>query len=139
MWFNIAPWRSGYHYGTTSFNKVWTQILRRLKPCSRRVRDLRWWESLTMVPAGNKALTLFFGQPYHKNNSSTWRFLWYSYSWFAETNSEPRKTSKMELFAQNVNGCWLFSQKISALDIWITSKYHFALNTCSTLFWSSHC
>ena len=25
------------------------------KPCSRRVRDSRWWGSLTMVPTGNKA------------------------------------------------------------------------------------
>ena len=24
-------------------------------PCSRRVGDLRWWGSVTMVPAGNKA------------------------------------------------------------------------------------
>ena len=44
-----TPWCSGYHYCTTSFNKVWTQILRRFKPCSRRVGDLRGWESLTMV------------------------------------------------------------------------------------------
>ena len=51
----LAPWCSGYHHCTTSFNNVWTQILRRCKPCSRRVGDLRWWESLTMVPAGNKA------------------------------------------------------------------------------------
>ena len=27
-----------YHYCTTSFNKVWTRILRRFKPCSWRVR-----------------------------------------------------------------------------------------------------
>ena len=25
------------------------------KSCSRHVRDLRWWESLTVVPAGNNA------------------------------------------------------------------------------------
>ena len=36
------PWYSCYHYCTTSFNKVWTQILRRFKPCSQRVGDLRW-------------------------------------------------------------------------------------------------
>ena len=29
----VAPWCSGYHYCTTSFSKVWTQILRRFKPC----------------------------------------------------------------------------------------------------------
>ena len=31
------------------------RLLRMLKPCSRRVRDSRWWGSLTMVPTGNKA------------------------------------------------------------------------------------
>ena len=67
---NMKPWCSGYHYCTTSFNKAWNQVLRRFKPCSRRVGDSRWWGSLTMVPAGNKA-TPFVGQPYHKNNSSS--------------------------------------------------------------------
>ena len=54
----VAPWCSGYHYYTTSFNKAWTQVLRRFKPCSRRVRDSRWSGSLTTVPAGNKATHL---------------------------------------------------------------------------------
>ena len=48
-----APWCSGYC--TTSFNKILTQILHRFKPCLLRVRDLCWWESLAMVPAGNRA------------------------------------------------------------------------------------
>ena len=50
----MAPWFSGYQYCTTfhSFNKAWTQILGRFKLYSRRVRDLRWWESLTIVLAG---------------------------------------------------------------------------------------
>ena len=64
----MSPWCSGYRYCKTSFRKVWMQILRWLKPCSRRVKDLKWWEFLTMVPAGNEK-TLFLGQPYHKNNS----------------------------------------------------------------------
>ena len=54
----VAPWCSGYRYCTTSFNKAWAQVLRRFQPCSRRVRDLLWWRSLTMVPAGNKAICL---------------------------------------------------------------------------------
>ena len=29
----VAPCCSGYHYFTTSFNKVWTQILRRFQSC----------------------------------------------------------------------------------------------------------
>ena len=66
----MAPWWSGYHYCTTSFNWVWTQVLRRLKPCSRRVGDSRWWGSLTMVPAGNKAEHLSPFVTFHKNNSS---------------------------------------------------------------------
>ena len=40
------------------FNKAWTQVLRRIKSCSWRVGDSRWWRSLTMVPAGNKAKCL---------------------------------------------------------------------------------
>ena len=52
------PWSSGYHYCTTSFNKAWTQVVRKFKSCSRRVGDLRWWGSLTMVPAANKAKRL---------------------------------------------------------------------------------
>ena len=51
----VAPWCSGYHYCTTSFNKAWTLVLRKLKSCSRHVGDSRWWGSMTMVPAGNKA------------------------------------------------------------------------------------
>ena len=56
---------------TTSFNQAWTQVLRRFKPCSRRVGDSRWLGSLTMMPAGNKAKTPFVGQPFRKNNSSS--------------------------------------------------------------------
>ena len=44
----VAPWCSGYHYCTTSFNSAWTQVLRRFKPCSRRVGDSRWWGSLNV-------------------------------------------------------------------------------------------
>ena len=51
-------WRRGYHYCTTSFYEALTQVLGRFKSCSRRVGDSRWWGSLTMVPAGNKAKRL---------------------------------------------------------------------------------
>ena len=54
----MVPWCSGYHYCTTSINKAWTQVLRRFIPCSRRVGDSRWWGSLTVVPAVNKAKPL---------------------------------------------------------------------------------
>ena len=67
---DVAPWRSGYHYCTTSFIIVWTQVLHRFKSCSRCVGDLQWWRSLTVVPAENKA-TSFVSQPYHKINSSS--------------------------------------------------------------------
>ena len=50
----VAPWCSSYHYCTTSFNKAWTQVLHRFKPCSQCVGDSRWWGSLTLAPAGNK-------------------------------------------------------------------------------------
>ena len=51
----VASWCSGYHHCTTSFKKVWTQVLRRFKSYSRRVRDSQSWGSLTMAPAENKA------------------------------------------------------------------------------------
>ena len=54
----VAQWCSGYHYCTTSFNKTWTQVLCRFKPCSWHVLGSRWSGSLTMVPAGNKAKCL---------------------------------------------------------------------------------
>ena len=46
---SVALWCSGYHYCTTSFNKVWTQILRRFQSCLQDVRDSRWWGSLAML------------------------------------------------------------------------------------------
>ena len=46
------------HYCTTSFNKAWAQALHSFKPCLQHVRDLWWWGSLTVVPAGNKAKRL---------------------------------------------------------------------------------
>ena len=49
---------SGYRYCTKLLNKAWTQVLRRFKSCPRRVGDPRWWGSLTMVPARNKAKIL---------------------------------------------------------------------------------
>ena len=55
---SLSPWCSGYHYCTTSFNKDWTQVLHSFKSCSRSVGDSRWWRSLTMAPAGNKAKRL---------------------------------------------------------------------------------
>ena len=61
FWIFVVLWCSGYHYYTTSFKQAWTQVLHRFKSCLWRVRDLRWWGSLKMVPAGNKVkcLSLF--------------------------------------------------------------------------------
>ena len=57
--FFVPPsWCRGYHCCLTSFIKVRTQVLRRFKSCSRLVGDLRWWGSLTIIPAGNKARRL---------------------------------------------------------------------------------
>ena len=50
----VVPWYSGYHYCPISFNKIWTLILCTLKPCSRRVGDLQWGESLAMVPVESR-------------------------------------------------------------------------------------
>ena len=65
----VAPWCSGYYYCTISFNKAWTLVLRRFKSYSRRVGDSRWWGTLTMVPAGNKAKP-FRHSTIPQNNSS---------------------------------------------------------------------
>ena len=59
----VAPWCSGYHYCTSSFKKVWTQVLHRFKTCSQHARDLQWWGSLKMVSAGNKAIRLSLVNP----------------------------------------------------------------------------
>ena len=40
----VVPWCSGYDYCTTSFNKPWTQVLCRFKPCLRHVGGLLWWD-----------------------------------------------------------------------------------------------
>ena len=53
-----VTWCSGHHYCIISLNKAWTKALCRFKSCSRRVGDSRWWKSLTMVPARNKAKRL---------------------------------------------------------------------------------
>ena len=56
---------SGYHHSETSFSKPWTQVLWRLKPFSLHVRDLLWWEPLTMARLEIR-LTSFIGQPFRK-------------------------------------------------------------------------
>ena len=53
-----ALWGIGYQYYTSSFNKIWTQVPRRFKSCFRCVGDLGCWESMTVVPAGNKTQRL---------------------------------------------------------------------------------
>ena len=63
FWFKWRWWCSGYHYNTFSFNKAWIQALHSFKSCLRQVGESRWWDSLEMVTAGNKA---FVGQLYHK-------------------------------------------------------------------------
>ena len=75
----VVVWCSGYHYCTTLFNKVWTQVLRKHKFCSRCVGYWRWWGSLTMVLAGNKAKRLSSVNRttktihHHHHLSSLWR------------------------------------------------------------------
>ena len=54
---SMAPYCSCYHYWTNSFNKAWNLIQCNFKSYLR-VGDMRWWESLIMVPPGNKAKCL---------------------------------------------------------------------------------
>ena len=45
-WFsNVSPWCSRYHCCTTSFNKAWTQVLRRFI-ATRGVSEIRYGEDL---------------------------------------------------------------------------------------------
>lgn len=60
---SVPPCCSSYYFCTTSCNKIWTRVLHRFKSRSRHVRDLRWWKSLTIVPAGNEAFVLSTFRP----------------------------------------------------------------------------
>ena len=62
-------WCRGYHYCATSYNKVWTQVLCRFKPCLWHVGCLWWWEKLVMYTLLFKVnlLHLFHCQEYHNN------------------------------------------------------------------------
>ena len=55
----VVPCCSVCHHFRVLFNKAWTQVLCRFKSCLRRVEDLPWWGSLTMVLTGNKAKRFF--------------------------------------------------------------------------------
>ena len=64
-------WRRGVLVITTektSLYKAYTQILPRLKSSSGRVGSVRWWEPITMVPAGNKTQHISVGHALRKNN-----------------------------------------------------------------------
>ena len=54
----VAPWCIGYDCCTISFNKAWTQVLRRFNSNMQHVRESWWWGSLVMVLVGNKAWCL---------------------------------------------------------------------------------
>ena len=69
----VAPWCSDYDYCSNSLSKIWNQVLRRLKPYSRRVGDLQWWEPLKIVPAESKNKRLSSVNPLHKTWSFSWR------------------------------------------------------------------
>ena len=64
-------WRRGCYYYSSSYNKAWSQILRRFKSCSRVVGGLWWWESLNMVLLGKKTSTACFGHPLRNSDSSS--------------------------------------------------------------------
>ena len=67
----LASWYSIYHNCTTSFNQAQTQVLHGFKSCLWSVGDSRWWESLIMVPAGNKVTHLPFVSYYIKNKPAS--------------------------------------------------------------------
>ena len=46
---HVVPQCSSYHYCTTSFQKAWTQVLRKFKSWLQGVGHSQWWGSLTIV------------------------------------------------------------------------------------------
>ena len=60
-----------YHYCTASFNKAWALFQRRFKSNSRRVGDMQWWESFTIVPLEIR-LNAFVSQ----NSAKSIHFIW---------------------------------------------------------------
>ena len=102
----VAPWCSGCHYCTTSFNKAWARVLCRFKSCSRRVRDSRWWGSLTIVSYGNKAKRLLSVSHttktiHHHHLCKTWS-VWHSWfgrwQWGSEGYLPPLWCCKVNLY-----------------------------------------
>ena len=95
---------SGYHHCTTSFNKAWTQVLRRFKSCSRRVGDSRWWGSLTVVLAGNKAkrlssvnhITKLIHHHHHQSH-------WYTHNAIYHHELYATNPSSFQIFIWNLN------------------------------------
>ena len=102
-----ALWCSDYHYCATSFNKFWTQVLRRFKSCSR------WSVSLTMVPAGNKAKRSSSVNHTSKTiHSSVCRLIQSFYKYCLERVYFPRELSKAKLIKSRWKiivpfPCWL--------------------------------
>ena len=70
LFLTSAPWFSVYHYCATWFNKSWTEVLCSFKSYSRHVRDLRWWESLTVIPARKNASRPLFVNRYAKTENA---------------------------------------------------------------------
>ena len=59
----VASWCSGYHYCTTSFNKAWTQVLRRFDP-ARGVSEIRGGEDLWQCSLLEIRLNTFRRSPF---------------------------------------------------------------------------
>ena len=78
----ILKWHRGVVIVITSLKWAWIRVLLRFKPCSWRVGNSRWWGSLRMVAAGNKAKRLSSDNPttktihHHHHSSSQLNTMW---------------------------------------------------------------
>lgn len=54
---------NGLHYFTTSFNRVWIEVLRRFKSCSWCVGGLSWWELPANAPDVRCRRCLYYVSP----------------------------------------------------------------------------
>ena len=100
----VAPWCSGCHYWIISINWAWALVLRRFKPCSRRIGDSRWWGYLTMVPAGNKAKHLS-----SVNHTTKKQFIIHQFiheSIFSTKISKKQDDSNWFIFSCFIRVCW---------------------------------
>ena len=65
--------------------KAWTQVLHRIKRCSRCVGDLRWWMFLAMAPVSSSTQVIAASIPWNSHHTVfyiTWGMHGFSHEYF---------------------------------------------------------